>query len=87
MRVFWDLQDLRTATRSPHAPRLSPQRRDALERRLNALEDIRISAFAPLVQRDSRCLLGSADVPAFGHVELAAAEWVLAETSWAMRRA
>jgi hypothetical protein len=86
MRVLWSLQDLRTADRTPDAPRLSSQRRDALERRLNALEDIRISAFAPLVQRDSQRLLGSAAVPAFGHGELAAAERVLAETNWAMRR-
>ena len=84
--MLWTLQDLRNAARLPDAPRLSSQRRDALERRLDALEDLRISAFTPMVQRESRRLPGPVAVPALGQGQMAAAARVLAETSWAMRR-
>jgi len=86
MRVFWSLSDLRTAARSPDAPRLSAQRRDALERRLNALELVRICAFAPLIWRESKALGGGTAVPAVGERCLAAADRELAATCWAMRR-
>ncbi len=85
-RVLWGLQDLQADSRVPDAPRLSAERRMALERRLNALEDIRICTFAPLIRRESGALGGVAAAPTAEERYLAAAEKLLAETSWAMRR-
>ncbi len=85
-RVLWSLQDLQAASRVSDAPRLSFERREALERRLNALEDIRICAFAPLIRRESKALGGSAVVPTAEESYLTEAEKELDKTRWAMRR-
>jgi hypothetical protein len=85
-RVLWGLVDLQAESRAPGAPRLSSERREALEHRLNALEDIRICAFASLIRREGKALGGLAAVPTVGERYLAAAERQLAETSWALRR-
>ena len=85
-RVLWGLQDLQADSRVPDAPRLSGERREALERRLNALEDIRICAYAPLIRREGKALGGLVAVPTAEERYLAAAKNQLAETSWAMRR-
>ena len=85
-RVLWGLVDLQADSRAPDAPRLSGERREALERRLNALEDIRICAFAPLIRRKGKSLGGHAAVPTVWERYLAAAERQLTETSWAIRR-
>lgn len=86
IRVLWNLQDLRDASRVPDAPRLSPKRREALERRLNALEMVRICAFAPLIWKERKALGGCTAVLSTGESCLAAAEKDLTETCWAMRR-
>jgi hypothetical protein len=57
-----------------------------MERRLDAWEDIRISALVPIVRKESTALGGFAEVPVFGTDELAAAEKVLDETCWAIPR-
>jgi hypothetical protein len=85
-RVLWGLQDLRADARAPDAPRLSAERREALDRRLDALEDIRICAFAPLIRRESQALGCLTAVSTVGERYLAAMKRQLTETSWAMRR-
>jgi hypothetical protein len=85
-RLLWSLQDLEGDSRLPDAPRLSAERRMALERRLNALEDIRICTFAPLIRRERKALGSLVAVPNAEERYLAAAERQLAETSWAIRR-
>ena len=85
-RLLWGLQDLEGDSRLPDAPRLSAQRRKALERRLNALEDIRICTFAPLIRRERKALGSLVAAPTAEERYLAAAERQLAETSWAIRR-
>lgn len=80
-RLIWGLADLRSHPRRPDAPRLSARRRDALERRLNALESVRVLR-----------IIGAAPVPLVGPQDdtpklmLAHARLVMAETRWAMRR-
>jgi hypothetical protein len=85
-RVLWGLPDLQTASRMPDAPRLSVERRNALERRLNALEDIRICTFAPLVLRKGKALGVITEVATAAERYLSTAKEELATTRWAMRR-
>ena len=78
-RVLWGLQDLQAESRAPDAPRLSAERREALERRLTVLEDIRICTFAPLIRREGKSLGGLPAVRTAEERYLAAAERQLAQ--------
>lgn len=80
-RLLWQLIDIQTAERRPDAPRISARRRDALERRIDALETMRmLTALATCPVQ----LVGPSEttpklMKAYAHLELE-------ETAWAMRR-
>lgn len=79
-RLFWTLRDIQNAPRRPDAPRLSARRRDALERRLDALESARLLA----VMGGLPGMIG----PNEGTPRLMAihSRLELEESRWAMRR-
>jgi hypothetical protein len=82
---LWGLDDLRRAPRKADAPPLSPRRREALERRLDAYESLRVAELVPLVLE----LMGRSDAeapePALAR-RLAHAKATLLSTRWAVRR-
>lgn len=84
--LFWSLSDLQVAERRPDAPRLSRRRRDALERRLDALESLRVAALSGWVGRllkDQGIADTGTPIPTSWR---RAAELEVAATQWAVRR-
>lgn len=83
-RLLWSARDLQLAARRPDAPRISRHRQQALIRRLDALETLRVLAIIPAVD----ALLSSVGSPEAGDppgwAEQAAE--VIHVTGWAVRR-
>ena len=83
-RLLWSARDLWLAPRRPDAPRISHHRQQALIRRLDALETLRVLAIIPAVD----AVLSSMGMPEAGAppgwAEQAAE--VIHATGWAVRR-
>jgi hypothetical protein len=82
---LWGLDDLRRAPRKADAPPLSLRRRDALERRLDAYESLRVAELVPMVLELMGQPESAAAEPAMAR-RLAHAKATLRDTRWAVRR-
>ena len=80
--LLWKLSDLRTAPRRPDAARLSARRRDALERRLDALQSMYLLAVVGCAPPEVQAAIRDPEPLPF----IALARWELQDTAWAMRR-
>lgn len=82
-RLLWSLADLRRVPRRIDAPRLSPRRVEALLRRVDALQSLKVAALVPMVEMTLRAAGAELNPPA-GLAQRARA--VVASTQWAVRR-